>query len=127
MSKNTFLLCRIALIIAGGLLTLWAVLIENYIILPIWVVGGIGLLFFLRSKVKEVVVDERSVRIKELTSVITFQVVIIIAALTSIVMLLLGKRIPSDDLMQIGMTVGYLVSAALVIYCIMYMYYLKKY
>lgn len=74
MSKSTFLLCRIALIIAGCFLISWAALSKNYIVLPILVAGWVGLLFFLRSKVKEVMKDERSDRIKEKTARIAMPV-----------------------------------------------------
>ena len=125
MGKTTFLLCRIALIVAGCFLASWAALTENYIVLPILVVGWGGLLFFLRSKVKEVMKDERSDRIKEKTAGIAIPVFAAIAVITSAVLVLLGQNI-SSGLMQIGITVGYSVFALLIIYWIIYIYYAKN-
>jgi len=126
MSKSTFLLCRIALIIAGCFLISWAALSKNYIVLPILVAGWVGLLFFLRSKVKEVMKDERSDRIKEKTARIAMPVFVVMAYVASAVLVLLGKN-TSSSLMQIGITVGYSAFALLIIYWIIYIYYAKKY
>lgn len=126
MSKTTFLLCRISLIIVGSFLVAWSYLNENYIVIPIWLAGWTSLLFLLRSKVKEVIKDERSDQIKEKTAGIAVQVFVITAVITSAVLVLLGKNI-SSGLMQIGITVGYSVFALLIIYWIIYIYYAKKY
>ena len=126
MSKSTFLLCRIALIIAGCFLISWAALSKNYIVLPILVAGWVGLLFFLRSKVKELMKDERSDRIKEKTARIAMPVFVVMAYVASAVLVLLGKN-TSSSLTQIGITVGYSAFALLIIYWIIYIYYAKKY
>lgn len=126
MSKTTFLLCRIALIIAGCFLTSWAALSKNYIVLPILVAGWASLLFFLRSKVKEVMKDERSDRIKEKTAGIAMPVFVVMAYVASAVLVLLGKN-TSSSLMQIGITVGYSAFTLLIIYWLIYIYYAKKY
>lgn len=126
MSKTTFLLCRIALIVAGCFLASWAALNENYIVLPILAAGWGGLLFFLRSKVKDVLKDERSDQIKEKTAGMAIPVFVGIAVIASAVLVVLGKNI-SSGLMQIGITVGYSAFALLIIYWIIYLYYAKKY
>lgn len=126
MSKTAFILCRIALIIAGCFLTVWSVLDGKYILLPIWVVGWTGLLFFLRGRVKEVIKDERVGLIKEKTAGMAVPVFIITAVVASAVLVLLGKD-ASPILMQTGITLGYSVLALLIIYWIAYIYYAKKY
>ena len=126
MSKTTFLLCRIALIIAGCFLASWLYLNDLYIVLPILFAGWAGLLFFLRSKVKEVMKDERSDRIKEKTAGIAIPVFVIIAYVAIAVLVLSGKN-TSSGLMQIGITVGYSAFALLIVYWIIYVYYAKKY
>lgn len=126
MSKTTFMLCRIALIIVGCFSVSWSYLNEIYIVLPILVAGWTGLLFFLRSKVKEVMKDERSDRIKEKTAGITIPIFTIIAYVTSAVLVLWGKN-TSLALMRIGITVGYVAFALLITYWIIYIYYAKKY
>lgn len=127
MNKAGFMLYRIALIVVGCLLTLWSVSNEEYILLPIWVVVGTSLLFFLRGKVKEVIADERSDQIKAVTAKTTIQVFIITAALATAVLVLLGKNLSSESLIRVGTTVGYSVLALLVIYWVTYMFYVKKY
>ena len=126
MGKNIFLLCRIILIVAGCFLISWAVVNGSYIVIPIVLVGWMGLLFFLRSKVKEVLKDERNDRIREKTAGMTIPVFAVIASLASAILVLLDKN-TSSSLMQIGITVGYSVFTLLIIYWIIYAYYAKKY
>ena len=126
MSKTTFMLCRIALIIVGCFLFSWSYLNEVWIVLPFLVAGWAGLLFFLRNKVKEVMRDERSDRIKEKTAGITIPVFIIMAYVVCAVLVIWGKH-TSSGLMQIGITIGYAAFALLVVYWVTYIYYAKKY
>ena len=124
MSKTTFLLCRIALIIAGCFLVAWSSLNENYIVLPIWVAVGTSLLLFLRGGVKEVMKDERSNRIKEKTAGIAIQIFTIMAFVASALLVLLGKG-AHPSLTLIGITVGYSVFGLLITYWIIYAFWIK--
>ena len=126
MNKKSFTLFRILIVVAIGIAVGWSVTAGNAIApIPV-VLIGIGLLYFTRSKVKDVLEDERLNTIREKSSRLTFQIFGITAAVAGAVMLALSKNI-YPDLASVGFTLIYSVFALLILDYIAYAYFARKY
>ncbi|MEJ2739957.1 MAG: DUF2178 domain-containing protein [Dehalococcoidia bacterium] len=126
MNKKSFTLFRILIVVAIGIAVGWSVTAGNAIVpIPV-VLIGIGLLYFTRSKVKDVLEDERLNTIREKSSRLTFQIFGITAAVAGAVMLALSKNI-YPDLASVGFTLIYSVCALLILDYIAYAYFARKY
>ena len=126
MNKKSFTLFRILIVVAIGIAVGWSVTAGNAIApIPV-VLIGIGLLYFTRSKVKDVLEDERLNTIREKSSRLTFQIFGITAAVAGAVMLALSKNI-YPDLASVGFTLIYSVCALLILDYIAYAYFARKY
>ena len=126
MNKKRFTLFRILIVVAIGIAVGWSVTAGNAIApIPV-VLIGIGLLYFTRSKVKDVLEDERLNTIREKSSRLTFQIFGITAAVAGAVMLALSKNI-YPDLASVGFTLIYSVFALLILDYIAYAYFARKY
>ena len=126
MNKKRFTLFRILIVVAIGIAVGWSVTAGNAIVpIPV-VLIGIGLLYFTRSKVKDVLEDERLNTIREKSSRLTFQIFGITAAVAGAVMLALSKNI-YPDLASVGFTLIYSVCALIILDYIAYAYFARKY
>lgn len=126
MNKKSFTLFRILIVVAIGIAVGWSVTAGNAIApIPV-VLIGIGLLYFTRSKVKDVLEDERLNTIREKSSRLTFQIFGITAAVAGAVMLALSKNI-YPDLASVGFTLIYSVCALIILDYIAYAYFARKY
>ena len=126
MNKKRFTLFRILIVVAIGIAVGWSVTAGNAIApIPV-VLIGIGLLYFTRSKVKDVLEDERLNTIREKSSRLTFQIFGITAAVAGAVMLALSKNI-YPDLASVGFTLIYSVCALIILDYIAYAYFARKY
>ena len=126
MNKKSYTIFRILIVIAIGIAVGWSVTSGNAIVpIPV-VLIGIGLLYFMRSNVKDILEDERLNKIREKSSRLTFQIFGITAAVTGAVMLALSKNM-YPNLASIGFTLIYTVCALLILDYIAYAYFARKY
>ena len=96
------------------------------IIAIVAVVLGMILLYALKSRVKQVIEDERVYRISEKASRRTIQVVGTTTALLGLSILGLSKS-GHLDLVEVGYTLACFATILLMIYMIFYGYYAKKF
>ena len=126
MNKKRFTLYRILILIAIGIAVGWSVSAGNAIVpIPV-VLIGIGLLYFLRRNVTDVLEDERLNKIREKSSRLTFQIFGVTAAVAGAVVIALSKSV-YPDIEQIGFTLIYSVCVLLIIDYIVYAYFARKY
>ncbi|MFQ6050496.1 MAG: DUF2178 domain-containing protein [Candidatus Hydrothermarchaeota archaeon] len=126
MDRKKFRLC--AIIISGtmGGLIGWSVAIGNPVLPIVAVFGGMALLYLCKSRVEEVIEDERLWRIGEKASQRTLQIFGLMIALTGAVLIALSKG-GSAEFTQAGFALAYSACALMVLYYIFYGYYSKKY
>jgi len=104
----------------------WSVAIGNAIVPIVAVTMGLALLYFFRSRVTQVIEDERIYKIGEKASYITLRVFAVITALTGAVLIALSRS-GLVDFEQAGVTLAFAACASMVLYIIFYGYYDKKY
>ena len=126
MSKRTYTLCSIVIAIAIGALVSWSVEVGNAIVPIVAVAGGMGVLYFCRSQVKEIMEDERHQQIAEKASLITFRISMIGMAVGGAVLLALGQS-GLVEFRGVGLTLSYTVCVLVLLYLILYEYYSRKY
>jgi uncharacterized membrane protein len=126
MNKMSYAFFRILIVIAIGIAVGWSVNAGNAIVPIPAVIIGTGLLYFMRSKVKDVLEDERLNKIREKSSRLTFQIYGIAATVAGAVLLALSKNM-YPGLESIGFTLIYSVCAFLILDCIAYAYFARKY
>jgi len=121
-----FGLCGIAVTIAVGALIGWSVLAGNSMLLLVAVIVGMVLLYLCKSRVEEVIEDERVYRISEKASRRTLQVFGLTIAVIGIALVVLSKS-GYAELTQAGLALVYSACGLLVLYLIFYGYYSRKY
>lgn len=104
----------------------WSVAIGNAILPIVAVTVGLALVYFFRSRVTQVIEDERIYKIGEKASYITFRVFTLITALTGALLFALSRS-GLVDFEQAGLTLVFAACASMVLYIIFYGYYGKKY
>ena len=126
MNKRSYTILRILIVIAIGISVGWSVTAGNAIVpIPVVLIGT-GLLYLMRSKVTDILEDERLNKIREKSSRITFQIFGISAVVAGAVMLALSKNI-YPGLESIGFTLIYSVCALLILDSIAYAFFARKY
>jgi uncharacterized membrane protein len=126
MDKKKFQLYRQIVTVVVAALVGWSVAAEASVIVPLIGIGaGMGLLYLLKKRVKEVMEDERTYRISERASRITVGVFAPVAVVAAIVLITLsGNVLP--DLKQAGSALAYSACALMVLYHIFHLYYERK-
>jgi uncharacterized membrane protein len=104
----------------------WAVIAQNMIFAVVGVAVGMVLLYSLKRRVKEVVIDERVHRISEVASRATIQVFGWLSAATAFILIMFGNSV-SANLEQAGYTLAYATCALLLLYSFFYRYYGNKF
>ena len=90
------------------------------------VVIGLLILYSIKGRVEQVLVDERAFKISEKASRRTIQVVGTVTAIVGLIMIVLGRgRYPA--LTDFGMALTYLAIFLLAVYLIFYRYYSWKF
>jgi len=119
---------RIAAIITMAMAAIvgWSVAIGNAILPIVAGTVGLALLYFFRSRVTQVIEDERIYKIGEKASYITLRVFTVITALTGALLFALSRS-GLVDFEQAGLTLAFAACASMVLYIIFYGYYGKKY
>jgi len=126
MDRKKFKLYGLVTTIAVGFLVGLSVVRGEPIIAIIAVVIGMILLYSLKSRVKQVIEDERVYRISEKASRRTIQVIGITTAILGLAIIGLSRS-GYLELTEVGFSLAYFATALLVVYMIFYCYYAKKF
>ena len=125
MNYKTYMLFRLLAIMIIALLGAWARATGN---IPVLIPAAIVLffiLFTLRRRVTEVVVDERVNTIAYRASRLAFSIFALLAVIAGITLIYLAED-TSDMLFHVGLTLNYTACALLVFYWLAYIYYNRK-
>jgi uncharacterized membrane protein len=120
------MLFRVIIIVIIAALGTWAATSGNLILLIPAVVVLAAVLFALRRKVTEVVVDERVNTIAYRASRLAFLAFVILAVIAGAALTNLAEG-ASDVRFSIGLTLDYSACALLVFYWLAYIYYNRKF
>lgn len=126
MSYKIYMLFRLLGILAIAFLGVWMGTTGNYwLIIPVVIIGT-GVLFLLKRRVKEVVVDERINAVAYHASRFAYLSFVILAVIVGAILIVLNKN-GSSEMFKIGLTLCFSVCALLVFYWLAYIYYNRKY
>ena len=125
MNKRWFRVCGLIITMTMGALIGWSVAIGNAVIPIPAAIGGAGLLYVLRKRLKEVVEDERNYRISEKASRSTVQISAFLMAITGAVLIALNIS-GASPFREVGLTLAFSGCALLIIYLTFYSYYSRK-
>jgi uncharacterized membrane protein len=126
MERKKFKLYWIIITIAVGFVIGLSAFRGEPIIAIVAVVAGMILLYSLKSRVKEVIEDERVYRISEKASRRTIQVVGTTTALIGLTIIGLSKS-GYLDLVEVGYSLACFATVLLMVYMIFYRYYTRKF
>ena len=126
MNKNELTWCRIIVVLVMGALIGWSVSVGNIVLLAVVFVVGPVALYLLRSRIEEVMEDERIRQIHEKASARTVQVFAVITASLGAILIALSRSAYAD-FSQSGFTLVYSACALLILHLIFRGYYRKKY
>jgi uncharacterized membrane protein len=125
MNRRQFALCGILITMALGAVIGWSISTENPFLALVAVIVAMALLYLCKTRVEEVLEDERIYRISEKASRRTFQVIILTIGLLGVVLITLGKG-AFVEYKQIGLILAFSVCALLILYLFFYGYYSKR-
>lgn len=125
MERKKFKLYGLVITIAVGFLVGLSAVRGELTIAIVAVVIGMILLYALKSRVKQVIEDERVYKISEKASRKTIQVVGITTAILSLTLIGLSRS-GYLELAEVGFSLAYFATALLMVYMIFYGYYSKK-
>jgi uncharacterized membrane protein len=126
MERKKFKLYWIIITIAVGFVIGLSAFRGEPIIAIVAVVVGMILLYSLKSRVKEVIEDERVYRISEKASRRTIQVVGTTTALIGLTIIGLSKS-GYLELVEVGYSLACFATVLLMVYMIFYRYYTRKF
>ena len=126
MERKKFKLYWIIITIAVGFVIGLSVFRGEPIIAIVAVVIGMILLYSLKSRVKEVIEDERAYRISEKASRRTIQVVGTTTALIGLSIIGFSKS-GYLELVEVGYSLACFATVLLMVYMIFYSYYARKF
>jgi uncharacterized membrane protein len=114
-------------IITGGLgiAVAIAIVTNTAVIALVAVVAAIVLAFILERSNKEIVRDERISQINGKAASVSFNIMLIVAALASLCIALFRSQLP-ENVVFFGAIMGYFVCAALLLHMCFYAYFSRK-
>ena len=104
----------------------WSVIAQNMMVAVAGVSASMILLYLLRKRVKEVMIDERVHRISQMASRTTLQIFGWVSAASAFILIAFGRTI-STGFEQAGYTLAYATCALLLLYSVFYKYYGSKF
>jgi len=126
LNVKRYELYRRAIMIAVALLVGLSAVTGEFALAISSVVIGLLILYSIKGRVEQVLVDERAFKISEKASRRTIQVVGTVTAIVGLIMIVLGRgRYPA--LTDFGMALTYLAIFLLAVYLIFYRYYSWKF
>ena len=125
MSYKIYRIYKAIVIFVIALIIGWAVPAGNaFVPVPAAIIGML-ILLFLRRRVKEITVDERTYNISNRASRAAFQIVTLIMVLIGATLIALGNE-KYPEVSPVGFTLIYSAAGFLVVYLISYAFYGKK-
>ena len=124
MTQKTFHKVRVATAFLLAAMMAQAVVLNNYILAAIAVIGAIIVVLAARKKVSEVMVDERVLSIGGRAA--RFSMSIFSIAGAAITLVLMFFRNANSDFETAGSVLGYAVCALLLLYSAAFKYYEKQ-
>jgi len=125
MKRKKFKQYSMAITIAIGVIIGWSAIRGDLTIALAAIVIGMIILYLLKSRVKQVIEDERVYRISEKASRRTIQIVGTTTALVGLSLIGLSRS-GYLELSEVGFSLAYFATALLMVYMIFYGYYSKK-
>jgi len=125
MDRKKFSLYSKIIAVAVGFLIGWSAFRGELIIAVAAIAIGMIILYLLKSRVKQVIEDERVFKISEKASRRTIQVIGITTALLGLSIISLSRS-GYLELFEVGYTLAYFATALLMVYMVFYAYYSKK-
>ena len=104
----------------------WSVIAQNMMVAVAGVSASMILLYLLRKRVEEVMIDERVHRISQMASRTTLQIFGWVSAASAFILIAFGRTI-STGFEQSGYTLAYATCALLLLYSLFYKYYGSKF
>ncbi|MFX1538332.1 MAG: DUF2178 domain-containing protein [Promethearchaeota archaeon] len=126
MNRKELTWCRMMIVLVMGALIGWSVSVGNIVLLMVAFVVGPVALYLLRSRIEEVMEDERIHLIHEKASARTVQVFAMITVSLGAILIALSRS-GHADFSQSGFTLAYSACALLILHLIFRGYYRKKY
>lgn len=126
MNQKRYILYGTLIAVPMAVLGGWSIVEGEPVVFMSAVTVSAILFHFLRTRVTEVIEDERTCKISEKASLRTVQVVGLPALITGQVLLCLSK-VGYEDLGQIGEPLAFFAIVLFVVYLIFYGYYTRKY
>jgi len=125
MQINKFFIYRV--LIAGALVIAVAIAIgtDTPIIALVAVLVAILLAFILERRNKEIVRDERISQISGKAASVSFNIMLVLAAVASLGTALFRSQLP-ENIVFVGTIMGYFICAALLLYMCFYAYFSRK-
>lgn len=126
MDRKELTWCRLIVVLVMGALIGWSVSVGNLVLLLVAFIIGPVALYFLRSRIEEVMEDERIHLIHEKASARTVQVFAVITASLGAFLIALSRG-GYADFSHSGFTLVYSACALLILHLIFRGYYRRKY
>ena len=121
MDYGKFQFYKILMVIALGMIVASFVTAGNLVIPLIAVVVAFIAMYFLRSKVKAVISDERIEKIAGRASYMTYSISAVGIALASMVLMALRKDYPAYE--PVAYSLAYIVCGMIFLYLVLFKYY----
>ena len=126
MKSEKYKQCVIIVAIGVVSLVVFAVISGYFALSIVAVIGGMVVLSFCKTRMSEVIIDERSYKIAEQASRRTLQVFAIISGVIGILLVLISQY-GYPEVKQVGITLAYSACTLLLLYSLFYRYYTKKF
>ena len=125
MNRKKFKIYSLIITISVGFVIGLSVIRGEPAIAIIAVIMGMIIVYSIKSRVKQVIEDERIYRISEKASRRTIQVVGTITAILGLTIIGLGRS-GYVEFVEIGFSLAYFATVLLLVYMIFYSYYARK-
>ena len=127
MNYKTFKKIKILITSFISAIIAMAVVLNNMILALTGILIGILFLFFVKKKIKIILVDERIKSVGGYAARLTYIISTSVIAFLSLVFILSGRRTGEIQMEALGIILSYVTLLNLAIYSMSYKYYLKKY
>jgi uncharacterized membrane protein len=125
MKRKKYKQYSLAITIVIGIIIGWSAINGELTIALCAIVIGMIILYLIKSRVKQIIEDERIYRISEKASRRTIQIVGTTTALIGLSLIGLSRS-GYFELSDVGFSLAYFATALLMVYMIFYGYYSKK-
>lgn len=124
MNRKRYMIIGIIMVGSLGAVIAWAINLRNPVLALVAVIVTVVLLNLLKSRVTEVMEDERIYRISEKASRTVFQIVVLGLAMAGVVLISMKNEYP--ELGMVGLVLAFVACALLILYLIFYAYYRRR-